>query len=158
MKIKDIISDIIVRSHLFEMAFDKAGLEKKFSNACYGTAEHLVKILAFDDPSEYRGWAKEIDAFLKPAMVGRWNGNKTLKSNRIKELLWTPYLGQGVEGVSLIVQSLINVDNYKIPRTSRTDADIYKKLEIIYNALAEDGSNGTFRGIKHYLAIIGVTW
>lgn len=158
MKIRDIIVAAIADSTLFEMAFDKAGLEQKFTDACFRTTEHLIKILAFDAQQEYAGWAKEINAFLKPAMVGRWNGNKTLKANRIKELLWRPYLGQGVEGVRLIVQSLINVDNYRIPRTNLTDVDIYDKLDSIYNALAEDGSKGEFKGIKHYLMSVGVTW
>lgn len=158
MKMNAIIVDVITQSHLFEMAFDKAGLEKKFSDACFRTAEHLVKILAFDDISEYRGWTKEIDALLKPAMVGRWNHNKTLKPERIKKLLWDPYFGQGVEGVTLMVKSLIDVDEYSVPRTHLTDAEIYLIVDDIYDEVSTDGALGSFKGIKYYLNSKGVNW
>jgi hypothetical protein len=156
MRIFEIILDQVSNTALFEMAFKKREVRDKFVNQSYQIAEHLVKILAYDDPQNYNHWCAKINAFLKPLWALRWGGKKLLSKEEIMKCLWKSFLENGEYDIQGIIKSLDMIDGYAAPRNIRTTSQINSTLINIYTKLSDLLSRGKRTPIQTILQELGV--
>lgn len=159
MRFKEMITDLFIRTSMFEMANDRATVTQQTHNLTPNIIAHLVKILMFGkDCRSYHHWCSEVNAPLRRIQLNKLKGsNKPLGHNKLFEILFEGPLGHtntAEEWMSLVWDEKDNQGEYKyrsLPIVQPNGVIIHGELRSILDKLSIDISNQIFRDIVNYI-------
>ena len=151
MKIKEFLLDVIIHSHLFEMAEHRKDLIHKVDSYAYQIDTHLLKILMYGKVADYSHWCSELNAWIKTIQAKKLKGSKKrLSEDDYMKQLWESLL----ESVEEIQSHMEDIDKeyssiYKM--MNYDPAVVHKQLYEILRDICYDISLGNFTDIRKYL-------
>lgn len=146
MRIFEIITDYLLDSPLFEMAFERKTVVNKVRDISITLSRHLIKYLAFDDQAKNH-WLNEINGYLNMIDdVTLKPNNKKLSGDVYYSLLWDGPLNDGIDSITRKIRSMTRNEYKDCKRSQLSDAQIYETLEKVLHKLSYDMANNIFTG------------
>lgn len=152
MKISDIISDWIINTELFEMAYQRKKAIDIITNYQGQIATHLVKHLYYDVSIETKKhWEAEINAWLGTINRIKLKGNKRLNPEVYYKILFEEPLGE-LSDIQGIVDSIDRFDDGMSSYGKVGDIRaVHEPCEKILHAISYDASHDKLQRIDYYL-------
>jgi len=151
MRIKEIILDAIIGTHIFEMAFNRKQAIDAIQANSYEIDLHLLKILMYERVRDYDHWCTDINTWLSKIQRTRLKHNKKpLDFITLYKTIWEGYLESPGEVQDLMSDidkkysksyKLINYDYF----------EVHKKIQSILYDICQDISLTKFKDIRDYL-------
>jgi hypothetical protein len=152
MKVYEIVTDWLICSPLFEMAYKRKFATDKIRELAPNIAEHLVKVLAFNDEAKNH-WITEINTWVRKInnITLKPKGNK-LPADTYYELLWDEPLNNGVPFITHMIESMVRHEYENVSRSNLSDQQIHDECERILGDLSYDlASNCGYIDIRKYI-------
>ena len=151
MKIKDIVTNWLIETDLFEMAFQRKIVINKVRSLQLQISKHLIKCLYYNVPDTTKEhWYKEINTWLSDIDEYRLKNNKTLNGSVYYKLLFREPLGERTDVTRKIKK--INTDKTMSYRQGLISIDkLHENIEKVLHQVSYDLSNNKLKGIEEYL-------
>lgn len=150
MKLSELLSDLLLRTQLFEMAFAKRVAMDRARDLQFPIAEHLVKIVMYQGALPEAHWIKEVNTWLQRIQTHKLRGtNKPLGEKELFLILFDEPLGTLVD-----VQDLMNLVHLQHPDLNIVEPDaalVSKKLLWVLSNASREISHKQFKGIESYV-------
>jgi len=150
MKIREIMITQLMKTKLFELAFNRAETIKKVSDLQFQIAEHIVKVFMYHESSKVDHWCSELNTWFRKIQRLKLRGtNQPLSYDVLIQVLWEEPL-ESVEEV----QDHMNEMVYDYPDLKIDQSDavvIHKQVEDLLTSVCLAISRHKFQNIKDYL-------
>lgn len=147
MRIFEIITDSLLDSVLFEMAYRRREIESKITSLSSPICKHLIKVLKWQDDINYNKHIGDINDWLFDIQRMRIKGNKKPSQHEYFTWMYTDVVSDELT-VSRMIRGLYQYHELPVVRTDEKVHDIIKG--IIYQ-LSYDLVLNKFDDIKDYL-------
>jgi hypothetical protein len=156
VKLKEIFLDWFIYTSLFEMAHERKNAIKMINDRSHTIGEHIIKMLAFNDPYNFTHWATEINGRLNELSgIQIKPKNKMLPFEIFHEYLWEGWFGHGSVSVERMIEKMMNGQYKTEVRTLLTADQIWEVMRKVYVDFSRDLSNvqtyGRVLPIQEYL-------
>lgn len=151
MKIADIVTDWIINTELFEMAYQRKAVIGRVRSLQDEIATHLIKHEYYDVSEETKShWRSEINAWIGRIQKSKLKGNKMLSGSTYYDLLFNEPLGErsDVVGIIRVIDKIDGMGKYN--KVGTVD-QLHERLEKILHQLSYDISNQRIETIDYYL-------
>lgn len=126
-------------------AFNRGEYESKITNLAEPIFQHLIKVLKWDDSTNYNKHIRDLNGWLLPIRDMKTKFKQ--KPGDIERWLFAEAFDQ--ESVDLRIEVVLE-DYHNLPE-KMTNQQVYAKLKQIYSELDKAMYTRTFRSIKNYL-------
>jgi len=153
MTFKELMIDIISNTSLFEQAFDKKTAENKIRGLADPLLLHLIKIIKWEDKSNYKKHLDDIDIWLDDILRAKLKPrNNRFKSHQYFELIYNEPIGNDLEIIDIIInRRLKKYHNLKV--LVYDNENVMTILKNIITLISKDLSNNKLKDIEEYLTL-----
>lgn len=148
MKISDLFLDYIIKTELFEMAYNRKEIINKTNDLTYEIINHMIKIYYFFDKNDYNGHIRSINSWIDKIQRMTLDGKKRLKPEIYFECFIENTIGDG-HLIETIYKILIR-NGYKPSNQEMSFKEFYTFLSKGFKKVSEDVSKGKFISIEDY--------
>lgn len=143
MKITDFITDWVLESPLFEMAFKRKDLEAKITAESYQIIKHLIKVLKWRDDANYNKHLGDINSWLFDIQTYKIKGNKKPSQQDYYQWMFLDIVQNEIT-VTRFIKGLY--DYHRLP-VIKDDFEVYNYLKKIMYTVSEQLAKNEFNGI-----------
>ena len=135
----------IFREYLYEQAFSKDVMLSKFTNNSDNIFNHILKVLAYNDPRNNKKHLREMAGIVRSLQ------NKTIKSKISPEDLYHIFYGNIEEDGNLDQYILdLEIDYSSLEKSKLAKDEIEERLSSIFRRLSIEILKKTFRTFEEY--------
>ena len=139
------IGDAILELPIVEQAKRRGDLEDKIVDNGYQVLKHLVKIYSWDNPQDYKNHVKDINGWLSLIYGLKLKGNKYPKADD-----YYKWLMEYATDSSFVTSQNIDID-YDVPRSDKSDVEVFEIIKTIIRNVSNDMANRKFTHVKDYM-------
>ena len=150
MRLREFAVDLLMRTHLFEMAFSRGKAIERTTDLQFQIAIHMIKCIMYRESMWTVHWQAEINSWLHTVQRLKIKGTgKPLDSNTLYNILYTEPLGEVIQ-----VQHEMNLLYREYPklRIDQPNPEIVQdKLKSMLLEVCKDISVNKFDTIENYM-------
>lgn len=147
MKIIEIITDGLLDSRLFEMAFRRREMESKITNLSSSICKHLIKILKWQDVVNYNKHVGNINDWIFDIQRMYIKGNRKPTQNDYYNWMYNDVIRDELT----VIRMIVGLHEYHDLPVIRTDEKVHDIVKAILYQISYDLVINKFDNIKNYL-------
>ena len=133
------------REYLYEQAFSKDVMISKFTNNADNIFNHILKVLAYNDPFNNKKYLREMSGIVRSLQ------NKTIKSKITPEDLYHIFYGNIEEDKNLKQYILdLEIDYSSLEKSKLSENEIKERLAKIFKRLSDEILAKSFKSFEVY--------
>jgi hypothetical protein len=145
MKLYELFGDLILELPIVEQASERIAVKGKVQDLGKQVIKHLIKIYSWNNPRDYPAHVKDINVWLDSIYDFRLKGNKIPKADNYYDWIMT-----GVDDSSYVTRQIVNID-YHVPRSDKSDEEVFEIIKKIIRNISNDMANKKFTHAKDYM-------
>jgi hypothetical protein len=145
MSLYELFGDLILELPIVEQASERIAVKGKIQDLGKQVIKHLIKIYCWNNPQDEADHIKDINDWIHQIYRLRLNGNKIPKADNYYDWILT-----GVEDNSYVTRQITNID-YDVPRSDKSDAEVFEIIKKIIRNISNDMANKKFTHAKDYM-------
>lgn len=145
MTLYELLGEWILEWPIVEQASERNIVKSKITDTGRQILIHLIKIYSWDNPRDYDNHLKDINGWLGLVYGLKIKGNKYPKPQD-----YYTWLMEYADDSSFVTRQIENID-YTVPRSGRSDEEVYAILKYIIQHISYDMGNRKFTRIRDYM-------
>ena len=150
MRIREIISNALMKTSIFEMAFSKADAIRRTSDLQFQISKHMIKVYMYNESEHVNHWCNELNSWLHKIQDFILKGTKKpLPYESLYEILFK----QPMESVDEVQRHMNKIyQQYTDLKIDEPDSGVvHSKIERAMHDICTAIANDKFLNVKDYL-------